>query len=56
MPPTTFSELSHIDQLGVLEELTCSALPIHYAIADTATTQIQQYEDNAVWWVTSPRS
>lgn len=49
MPPTTFCELSHSDQLSVLDGLTRAALPIHYGISATAELELQQYEDNAVW-------
>lgn len=56
MPPTTFSDLSHSDQLSVLEGLICAALPIHYGIPATAELELQQYEDNAVWRVTPVRS
>ncbi|MGF6884876.1 Ser/Thr protein kinase RdoA (MazF antagonist) [Nocardia sp. GAS34] len=53
VPPTTFSDLSHSEQLRVLDQLTRAALPTHYGIDGTAAIlELQRYEDNAVWRVT----
>ncbi|MFG3517628.1 phosphotransferase enzyme family protein [Streptomyces bobili] len=52
----TFShDLSHAEQLELLEGLTRAALTEYYGLdGAAATVQVQQYEDNAVWRITPP--
>jgi Ser/Thr protein kinase RdoA (MazF antagonist) len=51
----SFSGLPHAAQLDLLEGLTRAVLSEHYGLdGSAARMQVLQYEDNAVWRITSP--
>ncbi|OIJ86410.1 phosphotransferase enzyme family protein [Streptomyces colonosanans] len=55
MPTVSFPHLSHPAQLALLEEQARVTLTEHYGLVGAALQmEVQQYEDNAVWRVTSP--
>ncbi|MGW1123875.1 phosphotransferase enzyme family protein [Streptomyces sp. NPDC002526] len=55
MPTSSFSSLTHAEQLARLETLARTALTEHYGLDGAkAEVGLQQYEDNAVWQVTPP--